>query len=197
MVKMMNKKGQMPKIKPTLGIIIGLIIILGVVYIYTTINTAKKINEDLKEIRTTVDSVNILLSKFQEFPEKIEGINQKISNIETRLNQIETDSSSFKLSEQELKQDLAYLGNVKQELEGIQKNLAKLQEAYPPVQTQNIILENATNEDITNIITNAINKKSTNLTVSFIFGSLVGISLFEFGLFVYKKYKNSQLKEPQ
>src|SRR3989344_377872 len=179
----MNRKGQMPRIKPSLIIIIILLVLIGGSYIFTTISTAKKINNDLEGIRTTVDSVNTLLLQFQEFPEKIENINQKISNIESKLNQIEIDSNSLGVSEQELKRDLEYLSNIKQELDQIQKNLAELQKQYPPVQTQNIVFANATSEDVTKIVTNVINQRSNSLIISFAFGSIIGITIFQLVLF--------------
>ena len=46
----MNKKGQMPKIKPILIIIVVLIVILGGIYLFTTINTAKKINNAIEKV---------------------------------------------------------------------------------------------------------------------------------------------------
>jgi len=187
----MDKKGKMPKIKPSLIIIIIFLVViillnagLGLYYVYSAVNTAKKINDSLGEIKSTLDSVNDLIVQFKEFPKIIEGINNRISNIENRLNQIEVNSNDLKLSEEELKKSLEDLKNIKQELSDIQNNLKNLLKAYPPVQTQNIIFENATDQDITNIITNTIKNRSISLSISFVlgslFGGLIGFSLYKF-----------------
>lgn len=185
----MAKQGA-PKTKILFGIILALIIILGAILIITTFHNAKKVSNDLRDIRTTVESVNTILIQFQEFPEKVEDINQKISNIETKLNKIEIDANSLSVSDQELKNDLEELKIIKEDLKKLQNNLVELQKVYPPVQTQNIIFQNATDEDVTEIVTNVINKRSTSLIISFTFGSIIGITLFQLTLFIYKKYKN-------
>ena len=84
--------------------------------------------------------------------------------------------------------DLKQLEQLKIELQNVHKELAKLQEVYPPVQTQNIIFENVTNEAVNNVISTAIYVKSRTIYLTFAFGALFG-SLISVPLyFIFKKY---------
>ena len=125
-------------------------------------------------------------NKVAEMPTEEEAF-KKIEEFYDKSNKIKLDVDKLHEIQASLNKNAEFLDN-------ISKNLIQLQKEYPPVQTQNIVFTNATNEDVTNILTDIIKNRSTSLTISFVFGalfgSLIGVALFKFGPVIYQKIKN-------
>ena len=184
----MNKKGQWwIWTQVALWIIVILVIVWGGTSLYKVNKLSKVIEEQGQQIANTLEKTNSLLGKYEQMPPKIEEIKSRIISLDDKSNKIKLDVDKLHEIQASLKKNAEFLDN-------ISKNLIQLQKEYPPVQTQNIVFTNATNEDVTNILTDIIKNRSTSLTISFVFGalfgSLIGVALFKFGPVIYQKIKN-------
>ena len=184
----MNKKGQWwIWTQVALWIIVILVIVWGGTSLYKVNKLSKVIEEQGQQIANTLEKTNSLLGKYEQMPPKIEEITSRIISLDDKSNKIKLDVDKLHEIQASLNKNAEFLDN-------ISKNLIQLQKEYPPVQTQNIVFTNATNEDVTNILTDIIKNRSTSLTISFVFGalfgSLIGVALFKFGPVIYQKIKN-------
>ncbi|MBS3160064.1 hypothetical protein J4436_04720 [Candidatus Woesearchaeota archaeon] len=184
----MNKKGQWwIWTQVALWIIVILVIVWGGTSLYKVNKLSKVIEEQGQQIANTLEKTNSLLGKYEQMPPKIEEIKSRIISLDDKSNKIKLDVDKLHEIQASLNKNAEFLDN-------ISKNLIQLQKEYPPVQTQNIVFTNATNEDVTNILTDIIKNRSTSLTISFVFGalfgSLIGVALFKFGPVIYQKIKN-------
>src|SRR3989338_495658 len=184
----MNKKGQWwIWTQVALWIIVILVIVWGGTSLYKVNKLSKVIEEQGQQIANTLEKTNSLLGKYEQMPPKIEEIKSRIISLDDKSNKIKLDVDKLHEIQASLNKNAEFLDN-------ISKNLIQLQKEYQPVQTQNIVFTNATNEDVTNILTDIIKNRSTSLTISFVFGalfgSLIGVALFKFGPVIYQKIKN-------
>ena len=191
----MDKAAQMPPIKILFAVIIVAVIIFGGGQIWASFRNAQIINEKATEISKAVTDLNSYLSElnskleqFNNLPNQITDIQGKIASLQTKTDTIVLESAKYNTLNVNFENELKQLEQLKIELQNVHKELAKLQEIYPPVQSQNIIFENVTNEAVNNAISTAINVKSRTISLTFafgaLFGSLVSIPLY----FIFKKY---------
>src|SRR3989344_574258 len=137
----MNKKGQWwIWTQVALWIIVILVIVWGGTSLYKVNKLSKVIEEQGQQIANTLEKTNSLLGKYEQMPPKIEEIKSRIISLDDKSNKIKLDVDKLHEIQASLNKNAEFLDN-------ISKNLIQLQKEYPPVQTQNIVFTNATNEN--------------------------------------------------
>jgi septal ring factor EnvC (AmiA/AmiB activator) len=186
----MNKKGQW-WIWTQVGLwsIAVLIIIFGTLSIIWSSKIAVTMQVQGKEITDNLQKTNALLEEYQKLPTQIKDINDKIIILQNKTDSLIIDNKKLNENEAAIQKDVESLNIILISLEKSQKNIAALQDRYPPVQMQNIMFQNLSKDEANTFIKNAINQRSWNLGVTFAFGSLIGISVTLLPIyFIYKKY---------
>lgn len=184
----MNKKGQWwIWTQVALWIIVILVFVWGGTSLYKVNKLSKVMEEQSQQIATTLDKTNTLLGKYEQMPPQIEDIKNRMTNLDDKTNKIKLDADRLQEIQTNFNKNAELLDN-------ISINLRISEEKYPPVQSQNLIFQNISKDEANTLIQNAINQRSWNLTLSFAFGSLIGISLTLILQFIYKRYKTNKEK---
>jgi len=205
----MNKKGQMPKVKLTLTIVaIGVVILIAAYFIggFKIVGElqeqGKVIAEKTEKVNTAVERLNTNLGAIEQIPSQVETIqndiaalNQKVSTLNSDMSTFQSTGEGFSKSLDSFNQQLIALNGQIEEMNKNIEELKELQTIYPPVQTQQLIFENVSNQEVNQAIQNAINLRSRSFGIYFGFGSLFG-SIFSVSLYFiwqfYKKRRESQ-----
>lgn len=159
--------------------VVIIIIVVGIfaASFYNSYKISKTIETQGKEISESLNQINQLLPSFQKFPDDVAEIKSKISDVESRVNAITVESDKLVGVEGDLRQDLETIKQINVELAEIKSALEKMQEVYPPVQQQNLVFQNVSNDYVAESISTAINQRSKSFGIYFSFGALFG-SLF-------------------
>jgi len=182
----MSKKGQWwIWTQVALWIIVILVIVWGGTSLYKVNKLSKAMEEQSQQIATILDRTNALLGKYEQMPPQIEDIKNRMTVLDDKTNKIKLDADKLQEIQANLNKNVEFLDN-------ISINLIHLEEKYPPVQSQNLIFQNISKDEANILIQNAVNQRSWNLTLSFAFGSLMGILLSLILQLIYKKYKNNK-----
>jgi len=202
----MNKKGQMPKIKPSLSwILIGVAFLIGIYIaggfkiIVELREQGKLIADNTEKVNQAVEQLNTNLATIGKIPSQIDIIQRDIISLKEKSNIINSDMAKLQNTEKELENSLINLNYKIEELnKGLTEfknnllTLKEMQEIYPPVQNQQLIFKNVSNQEVNQAIQNAINSRSRSFGIYFGFGSLFGISLYFIGqLIVDWRKRNS------
>lgn len=201
----MNKKGELPKIKPALtlllmgvALLIGIYVAGGFKIVGELREQSSIISENTEKVNTAVENLNSNLNAIQEIPSQVESIQSDISLLKQKSDALNSDMTSFAGTENEFEQSILSLDQKIESLnlhvEELNTNvlaLKSLQDIYPPVQTQELIFNNVSNQELNQAIQNAINIRSRSFGVYFSFGSLFG-SLFSVSIYFIWRFYNKR-----
>jgi predicted nuclease with TOPRIM domain len=204
---MKNKRGDLRR-NEYLWIFVIVVVIAGALIYFNLFNISTGIKEsgelvveNTQKINEVVGKLNINLEAIEKIPNEVDAIKNKITSVNEKIGKIDSDTTQLKETEIFLKDNVNKLNggltSFNQQIGEFNRNvliLKELQEKYPPVQTQQLIFENVSHQEVNQAIQTAItsNSKSYGLYFSFgsLFGSLFSISLYFIWQFYNKKKSN-------